>query len=324
MSASYFTFYFLVICNASSIKARELLRSVRVGTHVLEEEKRAHRNRTKRLHSVPVDLTMPRAHTSELDRLRLCQRTDPDLRGFHLQNPPFPCMLMCLCTLWQRGHTWQRMCTIAWIGVHRFMNAFVLISDCEHRPHPWLSDFAHYPPPLLFLWKTAGTVLCLVFSTLSAFLPSFFFLPHYFLLSRRIITLKFQCRISLSLPRTNVQNTSCYKLWRKHQHVFKDGESRASYSDCPRLLVNLCLHLGKIVKPFTVQLLQPFQRTAEESCWLIFARRWFFFFFFFSGSENRNPTLAPQGKSDMPVSHLTNQYVKTLKCTSLVFAIKVP
>lgn len=153
---------------------------------------------------------MPRAQASELDRLRLCQRTDPDLRGFHLQNPPFLCMLMCLCTLWQRGRTWQSMCTVVRIGVHRFMNVCALISDCEHRPHPWLSDFAHYPPPLPSLcWKTAGTILCLVFSTLTTFLPFFFILPHYFLLSRCIITLKFQCRISLSLPHTEV-----YKLWR--------------------------------------------------------------------------------------------------------------
>lgn len=150
----------------SSIKgqARELLCSLRAGIHVLEIEKRAHRNRTKRLRSIPADLSMPRAHTSELDRLRLCQRTDPDLRGFHLQNPPFLCMLMCLCTLWQRGRTWQSMCAVVWIGVHGFMNVCVLRSDCEHCPHPWLSDFAHYPPPLLFLcWKTAGTILCLVF-----------------------------------------------------------------------------------------------------------------------------------------------------------------
>lgn len=146
----------------------------------------AHQNRTKRLCSVPADLSMPRAHTSELDRLRLCQRTANDLRGFHLQNPPFLCMLMCLCTQWQQGCTWQSMCTVVWIGVHRCMTvcARVLISDCVHRLHPWLSDLAHYPPLLFLRWKTAGTILFLVFSTPFSFPPShshfFFYYPITF------------------------------------------------------------------------------------------------------------------------------------------------
>lgn len=148
----------------------------------------AHQNRTKRLHSIPVDLSMPQAHT-ELDRLRLCQCKATDLRGFHLQNPPFLCMLMCLCTQWWQGCTWQSMCAVVWISVYRRMNmcvcVYVLISECVHLLHPWLSDFAHYPLLLFLCWKTAGTILSLVFSTSSSFpcLTLIFFLPSPLFLS---------------------------------------------------------------------------------------------------------------------------------------------
>lgn len=95
----------------------------------------AHQNRTKRLHSIPVDLPMPRAHTSELDRLRLCQCTAADLRGFHLQSPPFLCMLMCLCTQWRQGCTWQSMCVVVWISVRRRMNTCTCVNKCTAGAH---------------------------------------------------------------------------------------------------------------------------------------------------------------------------------------------
>lgn len=56
----------------------------------------AHQTRTKRFPSFPVDLLMVRAHSSKLDRLRLCEGTASDLTSFHLQNPSFLCLkLVC-------------------------------------------------------------------------------------------------------------------------------------------------------------------------------------------------------------------------------------
>lgn len=182
----------------------------------------AHQNRTKRLHSIPVDLSMPRAHTSEFDRLRLCQRTATDL-SFHLQNPTFLCMLMCLCTQWWRGCTWQNMCAVVCIDV--WICVCVLRSKCAH---PWLSDFAHYPPLLFLCWKTAGTILSLVFSTSSSFplsYPYFSFIPPPLLFSHTVYcSLYFSLSLHLSLSHINMHHTSCCDLWSKHQCVFKDGK----------------------------------------------------------------------------------------------------
>lgn len=132
------------------------------------------------------------AHTSELDRLRLCQRTATDLRGFHLQNPPFLCMLMCLCTQWQQECTWQSMCTVVWITVHMNECVCVLISDCLH---PWLSDFAHYP--LLFFllkdWRHFFVSCFLADPSPSCRLASFLYYPITFCWADTFSPLIFHC-----------------------------------------------------------------------------------------------------------------------------------
>lgn len=136
---------------------------------------RAHQTRTKRLHCIPVDLSMPRAHTSEPDGLRLCQCTANDLRGFHLQNPAFLCMLMCLRTHRRQGCTWQSMCAVMWI---RCMNICVYVDNGQHcslsfkfnllrdSPLRCVISFSRWSP-LFLSWKTAGTTLVSVYSTSS-------------------------------------------------------------------------------------------------------------------------------------------------------------
>lgn len=152
------------------------------------------------------------AHTSELDRLRLCQRTATDLRGFHLQNPPFLCMLMCLCTQWQQECTWQSMCTVVWITVH--MNECVCVN--KWLPAPMAQWFCSLSSAFFSVERLEALFCFLFFSRSFSFLPSCFFslLPHYFLLSRYILTLNFPLLLSLSLSITNIQYTSCCELWR--------------------------------------------------------------------------------------------------------------
>lgn len=140
-------------------------------THI---RNRAHQNRTKRFHSIPADLSMPWAHT----RLSLigydCVSVQPLIwGGFHLQNPPFLCMLMCLCAQWQQGCTRRSMCAALWITVHRCMNVWELISNCAHPPAP----MAHWFLLIILFFSsvenTADTILFLVFcSTPLSFLLS--------------------------------------------------------------------------------------------------------------------------------------------------------
>lgn len=165
----------------------------------------------QRLYSIPMDPSMPQAHTSELDRLRLCQHSAADLRGFHLQNPPFLCMLMCLYMQWRQECTWQSTCATVWISVYRCMNMCVLISDCVHCLSPWLSDFAHYPPLLILCWNTAGPILFLVFSMSCSFLLYYsFFSPSPLLLFREIHCLSHSLfpLLPLSLSHTHIQTYS--------------------------------------------------------------------------------------------------------------------
>lgn len=148
----------------SSIKgqARELLRSLKVGIHVLETEKRAHRNRTKRLRSIPADLSMPRAHTSELDRLRLCQRTDPDLRGLSSPEPTISLHVNVFVHAVTAGthvakHVHRGVNRCAWIYECVCLNKWLQASPApmaqwfcslsSSSPFPLLKDCRHYFVP---------------------------------------------------------------------------------------------------------------------------------------------------------------------------------
>lgn len=106
-------------------QAAELLFSLRAGIRVFQNP--ARHNGTKRLYSIPADPSMPRAHTSELDRLRLCQRTASDLRGLSSPQPTIALhvnVFMYVVTVCRGAHV------IACAKKCAYMFAWVLISDC--------------------------------------------------------------------------------------------------------------------------------------------------------------------------------------------------
>lgn len=192
-------------------------------THI---RNRAHQNRTKRFHSIPADLSMPWVHT----RLSLigydCVSVQPLIwGGFHLQNPPFFCMLMCLCAQWQQGCTRRSMCAALWITVHRCMNVWELISNCAHPPAP----MAHWFLLIILFFSsvenTADTILFLVFlahPSPSCFPPPLFTPCIFnFLLSGCSITDNFSWCISLSC--TNTGNVPCCEQWSQNRFVLENA-----------------------------------------------------------------------------------------------------
>lgn len=115
----------------------------------------------------------------------------------------------------------------------------VLISDCVHCLHPWLSDFAHYPLLLFLCSKAAGTILFLVFST-SSFPPSHSFLIPPLLFFQQIHYIS-HTTASLSLSFTHkrhhvascVPNTNVCTRWQKTQVELKHFKKKQEHSRAP-------------------------------------------------------------------------------------------